>query len=122
MTHHFFSRFHGRRFFGIGHSFLSLMNFGDVGHQVFPLVELVFAEGALEKDDLPVDLLQVILQVDLGRVPLVAHVAGELLHPLVHDLKKPINVVLLSVKGKKVEIVQEITEPPLNRVFFIKID
>jgi len=51
---------------------------------VFTLVELSVAEAALEKDDLAVDLLEVVLQVDLRRVLLVAEVAGEFLQALVY--------------------------------------
>ena len=50
------------------------------------LVELFVAQRAVEHDDLAVDLLQVVLQVDLGRVLLVAEVTGELLEALVHHL------------------------------------
>ena len=46
---------------------------------MFPLVEFSVAEAALKEDNLAVDLLEVVLQVDLRRVLLVAQVAGELL-------------------------------------------
>ena len=64
------------------------MHLCDVVHQMLSLVELFFAQRAVEHDDLAVDLLQVVLQVDLGRVLLVAEVAGELLEALVHHLQR----------------------------------
>ncbi len=57
---------------------------GENCYQVFTLVELSVAEGALEEDDLAMDLLQVVLQVDLRSVLLVTQVAGELLQALVY--------------------------------------
>ena len=62
------------------------MNLCDVVHQMLSLVELFVAQRAVEHDDLAVDLLQVVLQIDLRRVLLVAEVAGELLEALVHHL------------------------------------
>ena len=66
---------------------LWLMHLRDVAHQKLSLVKLLLAEGALEQDDLAVDLFQVVLEVDLRRVLLVAHVTRKLLQTLVHDLK-----------------------------------
>ncbi len=62
---------------------------------MFTLVELSVAEAALEEDDLAVDLLEVVFQVDLRRVLLVAEVAGELLQALVYHQNVPVSMAQL---------------------------
>ena len=64
------------------------------------MVEFSVAETALKEDDLAVDLLEVVLQVDLRRVLLVAQVAGELLQALVdhQDVSVSMAQLLLCFK------------------------